>query len=485
MTETQGGLDRTLIAGLSWNAASRWGGQLVSWAATLVVVRLLSPEDYGLAGMAAVLSIFVNLVADGGIGTAIVSRRETDPARLSQLHAVSILFGGAACLLVAGLALPLAAFFRDPRLVPLVLVSSLTYLIVGFRVVPLATLQRDLSFRVLARNEFLWVTAGAMASVAGAAAGLGYWALILGPMCGAAVATFAAWLSAPRRAAAPQFRELGDTIRFGLHLLVSRLAGYVNGVADTIVIGRRLDQDALGGYRVAMELASLPLEKVAAVLMQVATPVFASVREHREALSRYLLLMTEALAMIGWPMAIGLSLVADLLVPVVMGEQWRSAILPIQILAIAGAVRCVLPLINSIAVVRGHALMMARVAVLGSPLFFAALFFGSHWGVGGVALAWACGYPLLAAPILVLVLRETGLSFGAYLRALLPATGATIGMAAAVSAARLMLEPALAPAALLAALVATGAVSYGACLMLVARGRLQRIREVIRGRGLR
>jgi len=476
-------LDRTLVAGLSWNAAARWGGQLISWGSTLIVVRLLTPADYGIAAMAGVLFGLVNLVADGGLGTAIVSRRESEPGRLSQLHAVALLLGVAAASIVALLAWPLAWFFKEPRLVPLILVVSLMYLIVGFRVVPLATLQRDLAFKTLARNDLLWVSSGAVSSVVAAALGLGYWALIIGPLTGSAVATLAAWHTAPQRPARPRFGELAATIRFGGHLLVSRLAAHLNGIADSIVIGRRLGQEPLGSYRVAMEVASLPLEKVAAVLLQVATPVFASVREDRVALSRYLLLMTEALALVGWPLAIGLALVADPLVPVVLGEQWQPAVGPMRALALAGAIRCLMPLVHSIALARGHSLLIARVAFIGTPLFFGVLLLGSQWGVIGVAIAWAVGVPLLDAPILRHVLRELEVTLPRYLGVLLPAGAGIVAMALTVSAARWSLADRLSPALLLAVLVGVGGVTYVATVGLTSRGRLRQIWQGIRGQG--
>lgn len=473
-------LDRTLISGLGWNAASRWGGQVISWLSTLVVIRLLTPEDYGIAAMAGVLFGLVNLVVDGGLGAAIVSRGEHDPGRLGQLHTVSILLGVAAAAFVALLAGPMAWFFREPRLVALVLVVSLMYLVIGFRVVPLARLQRDLAFRTLARNDLLWVASGAVVSVACAAAGLGYWALIIGPVAGAAVATLAAWYSAPQHPVRPRLAELRDTLVFGAQLLVSRLAAYVNGIAATVVIGRRLGQEPLGGYRVAADVASLPLDKVVSVMQQVAAPVFAAVRDDRAALGRYLALVTEGLALAAWPLAFGLALVADLAVPLVLGEQWVAAVVPMRILALAAAVRAVIPPLNAVAQARGHALLLARVGLLGTPLLVAALLVGSRWGVTGVATAWAIGMPLLSLRVLWVVQRDIGLGLRRYLAALAPAAGAAAVMVVAVLGARWGLEGRLTPLPLLVLLVTTGAVAYAGTAWRLAGQRLLQLRTLLR-----
>lgn len=485
MTDQRKSLDRTLLAGMGWNATGRWVGQLISWSSTLIVLRFLTPSDYGLVAMAGTLFSLITLLGDGGMRSAIVNRQERSTSTLHQLTTVSVLLGAAGMLVAMALAMPLAAFFREPRLTAVVLVVSASYAVLGFRVVPLAVLQRDLAFRVLATNDLLMVTVTAITSVLVAWQGGGYWALIIAHVVGTTVATIAAWRASPQALARPVWSEVRDAVRFGGHMMVSSVATWFRGSADTVIIGRWVGQGLLGAYRVAMDFAAMPLEKVAGIILQVTSPVFAAVREEKAALTRYLLLLTEGLAMLTWPLATGLIVVADLAVPIVLGEQWSATVVPLMIFSAAAMVRTVSPLLNTVVLARGHSRLIARVSIIGAVITVAAMIPATRWGVAGVAAVWALSFPLVSAPILVVVLRELDVPFNRYLLALLPTILACAVEAGAVVAVR-QLDPfaAWSPVVRLVASIAVGGISYGLATALLSRNRVRQIVSLIRRRAL-
>ena len=206
-----------------------------------------------------------------------------------------------------------------------------------------------------------------------------------------------------------------------------------------------------------------------------ATPVFSSLRQDREALLRYLLLMTEALSLLGWPMAFGLALVADIMVPVVLGPAWAPAIGPMRALALAGAIRCINPLLYSVTQARGHSLFLVRFSVFGGIAIVGALLIGLHWGVVGVAAAWAVCYYVLTVPMLLHVMRDLGMSLSSYLRTLACGAGGSVVMTLAVLGTRHLVAGRLEGGRLLVVLVATGALSYLGTTALLAGARVRRI----------
>lgn len=482
MTVERGDLDRTLISGLSWNAGGRWVGQLIAWGSTLIVVRLLTPADYGIVAMGGTLFSLITTLSDGGIRSAIVNRAERHPATLHQLHSVCVLIGMAGTAVAALSAIPISQFFSEPRLVPVILVVSLTYTVLGFRMVPLATLQRDLSFRVIAANDLLMVGAAAVTSVAIAVAGGGYWALILSHVIGTTVASVAAWRAAPHRLVRPVWSEVRGAVGFGGHLMLSQAAEWLRGNIDLMLIGRFLGKGLLGSYRVAMDFASLPLEKVAGVLLQVTGPVFASVKDQRGALARYLLGLSEILALVSWPLAVGLALVADLAVPLVLGTQWTLAVLPLQIFAVAAMVRCVSPLLSTLVLARGNAAFLARVSVIGTVCTGVAMTVAVRWGIGGVAAVWALSFPCFAAPVLIKALQETGLAARDFFARLAPTSLACAMEVLAVAVLRSTWTPDGDRLTLLAACVAIGGFAYLLTLWLVAGKRLGQLASLVRER---
>lgn len=476
MTTPPQSLDRTLLSGMGWNASGRWVGQLISWSSTLVVVRLLTPADYGLVAMGGTLFALMTLLGDGGIRTAIVSRSEREPRILHELTTVSVLLGVAGTVAAMALAYPLALFFREPRLTPVVIVVGATYTILGFRMVPLACLQRDLNYRSIAFNDLLMVTASAITSVVIAWIGGGYWALIWGNVAGTIAATCAAWYRSPQRLSRPVWHDIKAAVGFGNRLVLTDVAHWIRSNADAVIIGRNIGQGALGTYRIAMEFASLPLEKVAGAILQVTFPVFATIKHDKAALSRYLLLLTEALTFIIWPLAIGLILIADLAVAVVLGDQWSAVVLPLQLFSAASMVRTLSPLTHNITLVLGNARLLLRVSTIGAMLSVAAMVAAAPWGMPAIAGVWALSIPLLTAPILLVVLREINLPIGRFLRVMMPVAAGCTGEVVSVIALRTIGWTSTHPLAVQMLLCITvGGVGYGLTTFFIARRRISAV----------
>jgi len=475
-------LDRSLMRGIAWTGAMRWGAQAISWASTLVVAHLLSPTDYGLVAMALVYLGLAQLVNEFGLGTVIVMRRDLTEDQVARLGGLSVLLGLAFVGLSAVLAAPVARFFGEPTVRWLIMASSLTFVTGALQVVPRALLAKDLDFRRLSWTdgaEALLTTGGTLTL---ALLGLRYWALVLGPLLGRSAATVLVNSWRPHRVRWPsRFATIAGAVAFGWQVVVARIAWYLYSNADFAVVGRVLGKAALGSYTFGWQISSIPIERVTALVMGVTGPVFSTVQDDKPALQRYLKNLTEGLAFITFPAAIGLALVADAFVLALLGDHWRGAIVPLRFLALSAALRSVTPLLPQVIVSTGHAkrnMQFTIAAALIMPLLF---YVGTRWGTGGVAVAWVIGYPLFVLPMFLRqVLRVTGLTFGGYLRALSPAAGTTALMAAAVLAVRAV-SPAEWPAGMqLLVQSLTGVAAYSAVVYGVHRTRVQSFLALVR-----
>src|SRR6267378_4306285 len=198
MSQSPSNLDRSLAQGIAWTGGIKWLTQLVSWAATLVVARLITPTDYGLFAMAMVYAGFVQLVNELGLSLAIVQRRDLTTERIAQLGGLAVLASVVIFVLSLGLAGPVAVFFGEPSVQGIIVALSLTFVMRGVQVVPRSLLARDLEFRRLA------------------------------------------W---PR-----DLRSIADAVNFGWYVVISHLGGYVYSYADLTMVGRVLGKAALGAY---------------------------------------------------------------------------------------------------------------------------------------------------------------------------------------------------------------------------------------------
>jgi O-antigen/teichoic acid export membrane protein len=344
-------------------------------------------------------------------------------------------------------------------------------------------MQRELRFKDLSLNDLLQAMILAIVTPVLAYFGFRYWSLVLAGLLGALLSTLLALRSAPHPLAWPRFGEIRPVVSFGSDLLVARLAGYVYDNADALIIGRRLGEAPLGNYRIGTTLANLPTDKITSTATQVANPLFATLQHKPEALRRYLCLMTEAVALLTWPAAVGLALVADLLVAVALGPKWLSAVTPLRILSLVAIMRCVTPLISPILVARGRSRFLAATGVVGAVLIPVAFLIGSQWGLNGVAVAWAVYFPLLSLPTLILLTREIGLRWSAYGRALWPAASSSGLMAAAVLGVRELLPPGLPRGLQFGTLIGTGVMVYLGALVLFHRERIRAVRALLPSRG--
>ncbi|MCX6545043.1 MAG: lipopolysaccharide biosynthesis protein [Acidobacteria bacterium] len=427
-------MDRVLVRGLAWTSAGSWGGQVVAWGVTLLVVRLLTPADYGLVAMANLYMGLLRLVNELGLGAAVVQRRDLTRQEVASLGGVSVLVGLACCLASVAVSGWLAAFYREPRLQPVLWAFSLSFIAAGFRVVPTSLLTRDLRFGLLAALNLGEVLVGALVSLILALTGFGYWALVWGSVIGAVAGTVITTAARPHPIGAPLLvPNVRSAIVFGLQLVTSRVASYAYRNADFAIIGRCLGAAPLGFYQVGWEMAGRPVEKVSAVASQVAYPVLAAVRDSKDKLRRYLLALSEGLAVMAFPMGVGLALVADELVQVLLGDKWLGAVPAFRILALALAVRMLNSVMHQVLVAAGNTKVVMRITLWGlvtlPPLFY----LGTRWGITGVAMVWLVGNPLLLSlPSTVAALRTADTRALDYLSSLWRPAAGSIVMAGVV-----------------------------------------------------
>jgi PST family polysaccharide transporter len=256
-------------------------------------------------------------------------------------------------------------------------------------------------------------------------------------------------------------------------VLGARLFWFTYQNSDFIVAGKRLGSQALGAYSYAWTLASIPVDKLSALVVSVTPPIFAAVQDDIPALRRYFLTITEGLAVIAFPLTLGLALVAPELVPVVFGERWLFMIPPLQILAAYSMVRTITPTVSQVLNVTGDTRFLMYMNAFAAVVLPTAFFIGSEWGTTGIATAWVVAHPLVNYfPLNVRAFRRLKLPVRDYLRALWPAVSGCLLMAGAVSLVRAVVPMKSHHVLGLALEVLAGAAVYAASMLIFHRGRV-------------
>ena len=480
-SETARVLDRSLVRGVSWTGGIKGVTLLLSWVSTIIVARILSPADYGLVAMATVYLGLTTMITDFGLGSAIVALPELNEEVAAQLHAVAALVGIGAFVVSCAVAVPLSRFFSAPALVPVVIVLSTSLVLDSLRTVPTAILARELRFKYLSLLDGAKVLVSVAATLAFAATGAAYWSLVLGNVIASLALTVFVLVRLSQRLARPRFRMLKSTLGFSANFLVGQLAWYGYSNADFVVAGRVLGKIALGEYTLAWTLTSAPADKIMAVFGRLMPTMLAAAQRDIDALRRYFLLFTEALAILIVPTSVGLALVAPDFVLLVFGAKWAAAVVPLQLLCAYTAIHILGTPTTPVLQVTGQASFPARCGVATLLLLPPAFYFaGSRWGTIGVATIWLSVYPLVLIPVFFKTFRTLRIGIRDYVAALTP----TLMSAAAMAAIVLTIQHSAPSTWSLAArfsfeVVSGAAVFIGAALFLQKR-RLSALADFVR-----
>ena len=454
------GLKAQVMSALRWSAAAKFGGQLVNWAITLIVIRLLAPADYGLVAMLAIVLTFMSMLGEMGFGSSIVQAKELDRAEIRRTIGASLVINGAICvLLIAGAPL-IADFYNEPRLVDMARVSGVGFLLSGLSPVYSGLLEREMRFRSLARVEIATGIVGNLATLGFAYSGFGAWSLILSPLIANPLRVALLLASAPKVYwPSFDFRGTRRLWSFGGNVLATRVVWYWSSQADALIAGKFLGKEALGFYSVAVHLASLPMQRAGSMINGVAFAAFAKIQHDPRAVTSNTRLGVRLMALVMFPAMWGIAAIAPELVDVAIGPAWQQSILPLTLVALMIPFRMIGSIISTTIMSIGRVDVAMWTTIIGACIAPPIYLYASRFGIIGLSVAWLVTTPILfllnmfrAVPIVGLSLRSVFREIG---RPLLVA----MTMFGAVSA----LRPALLglPTVLvLVSLIVAGAIVY-------------------------
>ena len=463
-----------------WRSGSQVFTQIVSWASTLIVIRLLAPEDYGLFAMAQVMLMLLSTMNGWGLASALIREEHVSEERLRQTLGMLILLN-AGLALAQFLAAPLVAlWFDQPLVADLLRVQSLLYLAVPFCALPHAMLSRSMDFRRPAQVRLAAAVAGAVTALTGALSGWGVWTLVVAPMV--MLLTEAIGMTRAARALIrPIFRfaGAGHIAGFGGVMTMTQLFWFVQSQADVVIAGRVLDPHTLGVYTTGLFLAQLLAAKFVPPINEVA---YAAYSRQKNAGPEALLATIRLVMLIAMPAYAGIAVVAPVLVPVLLGEQWLEIVPLLPVLAGAMAMMTLQILFAPATNARGVPWAALRIAMIGSVIMPTAFLIGSQFGVNGFAWGWVGGMAVLTMATVILSGRIVGLRLAGLASAVTPPLAAALVMAAGVAGMLSLLHAGLPPLLGLVSAVLLGVALYGGLLQLIAPSRIAEALHFIRYR---
>lgn len=465
-----------------WRSGTQILGQLLTWGSTFVVIRVLSPSDYGLFAMTQVVLVLLNMLNGYGLASALIQRGDASRHAQRQLFGMLILLNLALGAVQFACAPFAAAYYRQPMVADLLRVQALLYVATPFIALPYALLARAMDFRKQAKVNFVSGIAGALVALAGAWGGLGVWTLVAAPIALFAVRAIGmTWAANSLMWPSFDFRGAGDIARYGGVMATGQIFWFLQSQADVFIAGRLFDPHWLGIYTTSLFLTQIFVSKFVPPLNEVAFSAYARIKDDRAAMAAAFVKSARIIFVVAMPFYLGLAVTARPLVEVVLGPKWIEAAPVVHWLALAMPMMTLQTLYAPASDACGRPGIGAQNGATGAILLPASFLIGVHWGIMGLVAAWFAAYPLYLAistwrtlPVIGVRLRDLADGLAS------PVIAAT-GMAVIVSLLARILPPMPALAELVL-LGAAGVAAYGGWLALFARDTLDEVVALVRNR---
>jgi O-antigen/teichoic acid export membrane protein len=427
-----------VIRGLGWVAASQLLMQLSRAFVAVLLARLLTPEEFGIAAIVLVFASLVLVFSDLALGAALVQAKTLTEADRSTAFWTTIAAGFVFCALGIVLAGPIANLFGEPSVKPLCVALSASFLITSVSVTHASLLVREMEFKRLETQTMISVLVGGAIGVAVAFAGKGSWAIIAQQLGTATAASVLLWVLSPWR---PRFTFSKSSLHrmssFSLPLVGHRLLFYAHRNADNLLVARFVGVSALGAYQLAYNLMLVPMSRIGGPLQRVFAPAFARMQDEPERIAQTWARLTRIVGSIAIPSLMGLVVVAPDFVTVVLGDKWEQVAPIVQLLAWVGMIQALQSVNIDILQARNRTKTILRYSVGFCAAHVIGFVIGVQWGVLGVAAAYAVTSLMVEPFLTVITARALNVSPWVFVRSVAGVFGCSLVMAAAVLAARL------------------------------------------------
>jgi PST family polysaccharide transporter len=393
------GLRRRAVRGAGVTVLSQSLGFAVQMIATVVLARLLAPDDFGLVAMVTTFSLLLMNCGFNGFTEAVIQRDTVDHVLLTNVFWIN---AGVGLVLTIGFAAAgplLARFYGDPRVARVAVALSVTILFTTLSVQHLALLKRSMRFSVVSANEIVARTASVIVSIVLAWAGWGYWALVAGTVSIPLSTAVGAWIMCPWIPGLPRRgADTGKMIRFAVNTYGRFAANYCTWNLDNLLVGWRFGPQSLGFYKKAYDLFVLPANQLCHPLTVVAVSALSRVTGDAAQYRRYFLRALSTMAFIGMGLGASLTLIGKDLILVLLGPGWETSG---RIFTFFGPGIGIMLLYNTHGWVHlsiGRADRWLRWGIVELTVTGLCFLVGLSWGPVGIALAWVVSYWILTIP---------------------------------------------------------------------------------------
>lgn len=380
-------LKKEAIHGAFWSSAERVGQQFVQFIVSIILARILAPEDFGIIGMVVIFISLARVLVDSGFGSALIQNQDANHVDESTIFWFNCLAG----LIMAGMlflsAEQIAAFYGKPLLVPITRVLSLNLVFSSLGIVHQSLLSKALNFRARMIAIFASMISGGTVGIIMALLGFGVWSLVVQSIVMSLVQTAGMWMVHSWRPLwVFRMKSFKNLYAFGGRMLASSLLNTVFDNVYMVVIGKAYSAADLGFYHRGKRLTQLTSHTLSQVMSQVGFPVLSRLQTPSARMRRAIEQILQVVMFINLPMMIGMMIAAPNVIFVLLGEKWLPTVPYLQVLCLVGVLYPLHALnVNFLAAI-GRSDIFLRLAIIKKSLVVLNILL--TWQHGILALLW-------------------------------------------------------------------------------------------------
>ncbi len=372
--------------GIKWVGISEIFIRIFQYGTTIVLARILSPDDFGLVGITLVFTQLAHVLFDFGFSSALIQKKEIRPAHFSTTFVTSIISAFIYGSIVFSVAPNIADFFGNPVLSPMLKILSVIFFFYAFAVIPVVRMQKEMRFKRYGLVQTISVFVYGIITITSALAGAGVWSFIYGILAEQFVlmilSNIFAWWKFDFSFSKTAFKEL---FNFGSNVIGTRFVAFLNRNAPIFIIGKVLGTTALGYYNIAYQLVEFPVQRISKNVLKVMFPAFSKLQDNHQEFRNLYKTTIYHLLLILMPVFVGLILIAPSLIELLYGEKWLPAVLPLQLLCAAGLFRSIWVSTSVVFLSKGEPQIELKINTVFSLVLIPVLIMTSAFGLAEIA----------------------------------------------------------------------------------------------------
>ncbi len=442
MTRKSNKRSSSMLAALGMQLVSKYSNVVVQLVVTMVLARLLTPEEFGTVAIATVFTSFFSILADVGISTAIIQYKELTKRDCDALFFFCLLLGIGLAGLFCLVSLPISLIYGDSRLVPLCCLASLSVLFNSANMAPNGVLLREHRFAAVSLRLVVASVASGALAIGLAIAGFGYYALVWQTVASSAVILVWNWIATGLKLSNPHFvAPLKVIWRYSIYQAGFSTVNYFARNLDNLLVGGFMGFAQLGYYDKAYKLMGYPINYLTGIFSDVLQPYLSVYQDDKKKLYDSWLGICRVLALVGMLVAAIFVCFPREIVLLMYGDQWASAVPVVATLGMSVGIQMVNSTSGAIFQSAGRTDALFNSGMICTIISLAAILIGI--ATGSIAILGLCVSLAYVAHLIVtsrlLVRGVLGFSSLSFLRSFLPSTLASIGAMAAAYFADLLI----------------------------------------------